>query len=143
MAVLAVLAVLVLPRLLGGSEGFEGASPETSGEASASAQASATPSATAISDDVEAVLAALSQVDAAIEGARGGKDGLKGRDGTELAQLAGAVRTSVDGGDFDAAATAAQALSDQAPELTKGVDSPRRDSILAAIDSLVAALSPR
>ena len=142
-AVLAVLAVLVLPRLLGGSEGFEDASPEASGEASASAQATVTPSATAISNDVDAVLAALSQVDAAIEGARGGKDGLKGRDATELAQLAGAVRTSLEGGDLDAAATAARALSDEAPELTKGVDGPRRDSILAAIDDLVAALSPR
>jgi serine/threonine-protein kinase len=143
-AVLALVAVLVLPRLLGGSDGFEVASPEASAEATAeatAAEATAAPSASAISGDVETVLTALSRVDAAIEEARGGKDGLKGRAGTELEQLAGSVRTSVVGGDLDAAATAARALSDQAPDLTKGIDGPRRDAILAAIDDVLAALS--
>lgn len=136
-AMLAVLAVLVLPRLLGGDRGLPGASAE------ASAEASATASATALSSDGETMLVALSRVDSAIEAARGGKDGLKGRDGNELAQLATSVRTTVDRGDLGAAATAAQALSDRGRALTTGLDRPRRDSLLAAIDGLLAALSPR
>jgi hypothetical protein len=41
-----------------------------------------------------------------------------------------------------AAVTAAQALSDRGRAMTTGLDGPRRDSLLAAIDGLLAALSP-
>ena len=83
----------------------------------------------------------LDRVDAAIEGARGGKDGLNGHDGNELAQLAGTVREDVDRGDIGAATTAAQTLSDRARQLTAHLDKKLRDPLLAAIDSLVQALS--
>jgi hypothetical protein len=52
------------------------------------------------------------------------------------------VRTSIDGGDLGAASTTAQALSDRTRELAADLDESRRDSLLAAIDSLLAALSP-
>jgi serine/threonine-protein kinase len=142
-AMLAVLAVLVLPRVLGAGGGFPGASAEASAEASATATATATAIATTLPSGAETILVALGRVDAAIEAARGGKDGLTGRDASELAQLAASVRSAVDRGDLGAAATAAQTLSDRGRVLTKGLDEPRRDSLLAAIDALLAALPPR
>jgi serine/threonine protein kinase len=144
-AVLAILAVVVLPRVLGDDRGRLGASPEASPEAtvSASASPSAMASATALPSDGAAVLAALDHVDEAIMAARGGKDGLTGRDTDELEELAAAVRRAADRGDLGAAATAAQALSDQAGVSTIGLDGPRRGSLLGAIDGLLATLPPR
>ena len=143
-AMLAVLAVLVLPRVLGGGGGFPDASAEASAQGSAAtATATATAATTTLPSGAQAILVALGRVDAAIEAARGGKDGLTGRDGNELAQLAASVRTAVDRGDLGAAATAAQALSDRGRALTVGLDKPRRDSLLAAIDALLAALPQR
>ncbi len=143
-ALLAVLAVIVLPRLLGGGGGGElpaaSAGATTTASATASAEATATTSATALPSR-ETVLVALDRVDAAIEAARGGKDGISKRDAKELEQLAASVRTAVDRGDMSAAATAARELSDQGRALTTGLDEARRDPLLAAIDGLVAALS--
>ena len=147
-ALLAVLAVLVLPRLLGGGGGGDlpagsaGATATASATASAeaSAEATATTSATALPSG-ERALFALDRVDAAIKAAGGGKDGLAKRDAKELEQLAASVRTAVDRGDMSAAATAARELSDQGRALTAGLDAARRDPLLAAIDGLVAALS--
>ena len=135
-AVLAVLAVVVVPRLLGAGAVLPGASPAAS--PSASPTVSAAPS-----SENEATLAALTRVESEIEAARGGRDGLKGRDGNELMDLANSVRTSIDGGDLGAAATAAQALSDRTRELTSDLDESRRDSLLGAIDGLLAALNSR
>ena len=139
-AALVVAAVLVAPALLGDDPGFQSEPPAASVEASPTA--SATVLATPRPNENEAALLALSQVDREIEAARGGPDGLKGRDGNELEQLANAVRTSVDGGDLDTAADAAQALSDRARALAADLDESRRDPLLAAIDGLLEALSP-
>jgi eukaryotic-like serine/threonine-protein kinase len=128
-----LVAVLALPRLLGGGGGLPSAS------SAAPTGTSATP--TALPSSAATVLAALDQVDAAIEAARGGKDGLSGRDANELAQLAGTVRQDVNRGDLGAATTAAQALSDRARELTAHLDKKLRDPLLAAIDALLQALS--
>jgi hypothetical protein len=132
-----VLAVLFLPRLLGGSGGL----PGSSAQASAAASAAASASAAALPSDTAAILDALSLVDSAIDATRGGKDGLTGRDANELAQLAASVRTAVERGDLDAATTAAQSLADRARALTTNLEKPRRDSLLAAIDGLLRALS--
>jgi hypothetical protein len=99
-------------------------------------------SATALPSAPGTILAALDQVDAAIAAARGGKDGLGGRDANELTQLAGTVRTDVNRGDLGGAANAAQSLSDRARALTEKLDKQRRDALLAAIDALVQALRP-
>jgi hypothetical protein len=80
-------------------------------------------------------------VDAAIEAARGGKDGLNGKDANELVQLAASVRTALNKGDLGAATKAAQKLSDRADSLAKGLDKGRRDPLLAAIGELLRALS--
>jgi eukaryotic-like serine/threonine-protein kinase len=158
--VLAVLAVLILSRLLGGdgslpvatasasasasASGSATASASATASGSATASASATPSASAsaLPSGDGTVLVALGRVDAAIETARGGKDGLNGRDANDLAQLSSSVRTAVDRGDAGAAAAAAQALSDRARAMATGLDGPRRDPLLAAIDGLLAALPP-
>lgn len=131
---LAIVAVIVVPRLQGGA-GLPGAS------AAASARASAAPSATALPSGNATVLAALNRVDAAVDAARGGKDGLNGRDANELAQLAASVRTAVDRGDLGAALAATGTLSDRARKLSSGLDKPRREALLTAIDRLSAALS--
>ena len=89
------------------------------------------------------MIKALDRVDAAIEAARGGKDGLSGKDANELAQLASSVRTALGRGDLGAATAAAQALADRADKLTKGLDKRRRESLMAAIHDLQAALSRR
>jgi len=135
LVVLAVLAVLFLPGLLGNDGGLPGASP------SASAGASGTPSASTLPGGLESALAALGRVDAAIEAARGGKDGLNGKDANELVQLAASVRTALNKGDLGAATKAAQKLSDRADSLAKGLDKGRRDPLLAAIGELLRVLS--
>jgi hypothetical protein len=86
------------------------------------------------------VLQALGDVDKAIESARGGKDGLSGKDANELQDLANSVRTALDRGDLGAAATAARTLSDRSDTLTKGLDKRRRDALRVAIDGLLEAL---
>jgi len=131
-ALLAILAVAFLPRLLGGAgqPGASAASPAASLET------------TAVPTGYATIVAALGRVDAAIEAARGGKDGLTGRDANELAQLAASVRAAVDRADMAAAAAAARTLADRGREVTKGLDKPRRDALLAAIDGLTEALPP-
>lgn len=129
-----IVAALLLPRLLGGGSG---GLPSPSSAASTGASASPT----ALPSTAPTIVAALNQVDAAIEAARGGKDGLNGHDANELAQLAGTVRQDVDRGDLGAATTAAQALSDRARELTAHLDKEIRDPLLTAIDGLLQALS--
>lgn len=139
--VLVILTVIVLPRLQGGG-GLPGASVAASPVASASA-ASAAPTAAALPSPDATVLAALAQVDTAIDAAGGGKDGLTGRDAKELAELAESVRTAVNRGDFGAAIEATRQLSDRARALSAGLDKPRRDALSAAIDRLSAALAAR
>jgi len=126
LAVLAILAVLVVPRLLAGARSAPGLTPR--------------PSATALPSGPRLALGALDRVDSAIEAARGGKDGLTGRDANELAQLATSVRTALERGDLGAATAAAHTLSDRARNLATGLDQARRDSLLAAVDGLLAAL---
>jgi hypothetical protein len=133
-AVVAILILLSLPRLLGGTLASPGPTLRSSTTTLASiALPSGSPFALG-------ALAALDQVDAAIAAARGGKDGLTGRDANDLAQLAAAVRTDIGSGDLAAARTAAQTLSDRARTLAKGLDQTRRDPLLGAVDGLLAAL---
>jgi hypothetical protein len=131
-AVFAVVAVLLVPRLLGGGSVV----PPTPSPSVAVVPSAVVPSTN------EAVAAALDAVDAAIEAARGGKDGLSGKDANELAELTASVRAAVDRGDLAAARSAAATLSDRAVAVTKDLDKARRDVLLAAIGSLSQALAP-
>jgi hypothetical protein len=130
-AVFAVVAVLLVPRLLGGGS-VVAPTPSPS--------VAVVPSAVLPSAD-GAVATALDAVDAAIEAARGGKDGLSGKDANELAELTASVRAAVDRGDLAAARSAAATLSGRAVAVTKDLDKARRDVLLAAIGSLSQALA--
>jgi serine/threonine protein kinase len=132
-AVLAILVALVLPRLLGPG----GSIPATTPLAEVT-----TPPSSALPSGTQAAFEALGRVDAVIEAARGGKDGLSGRDGNELATLAASVRTALDRGDGTAALAAARQLSDRARALATNLDKTRRDALLASIDALISALGP-
>ncbi len=139
LVILAILAVLVLPGLLGANGQLPGASRSPSPKASATAAASR--SASPVPSGLQAMVAAVDRVDAAIEATRGGKDGLSGKDGNELTQLSASVRNALHRGDVSAAASAAGSLSDRADELAKDLDKHRREALLSAIDALVSALS--
>jgi hypothetical protein len=130
-AVVAGVVLLVVAAVAASSlfTGGPGASPTPTARP-ASASPSVAPS----------VLAALDGVDAAIEAAKGGKDGLSGKDANELAQLAGSVRTAVAQHDPGAARTAASSLADRARVLSTGLDADRRQPLLDAVDALVNAL---
>jgi len=84
--------------------------------------------------------AALDRVDTAVEAARGGKDGLNGRDANELTQLAASARMAVQRNDLGAARTAASTLADRARVLSEGLDAEGRQPLLDAVDALVKAL---
>jgi eukaryotic-like serine/threonine-protein kinase len=140
-AVVAILVVLSVPRLLGGTASSPAPTLGPSGIALPSTTLpSTTLPSTALPSSSPFALGALDRVDSAIEAARGGKDGLTGRDANDLAQLAATVRTDVEQGDLAAATAAAHSLSDRVRNLAKGLDQARRDSLLAAVDGLLAAL---
>jgi serine/threonine-protein kinase len=137
-----IIAVILLAGLSGHLFGGNAKGPSTP-RPSASPSISTAPSATPVLTPAPSspILAALDTVDAAIESARGGPDGLNGKDANELAALASTVRQDVTTGNLAAARTDAQALADRAQKLTDKLDSARRDPLLAAIGSLIAALS--
>ena len=76
----------------------------------------------------------------AIDQARGGPDGLNGKDAGDLLNLAGDVRRDLEAEQFGDALAAAQHLSDRADKLTKGVNSERARNISDAIDALIEAI---
>jgi serine/threonine-protein kinase len=88
----------------------------------------------------DAAQQALDAVLAAIEQARGGKDGLKGGDANELDALAADVGRALDASDFEAARSATDRLAERAEKASKELDKARRDALLGAIDALQAAL---
>jgi eukaryotic-like serine/threonine-protein kinase len=134
--VVAILVVLGVSRLLGGATSSPG---PTLGPSAIAAPSTALLS-TALPSGSPLALGALDRVDAAIAAARGGKDGLSGRDANDLAQLAAAVRTDIEQGDLATARTDANTLSDRVRTLATGLDQTRRDSLVAAVDDLLAAL---
>lgn len=85
---------------------------------------------------------ALDAVVAAIERARGGRDGLKGGDANELMDLADEVGRALAVGDYAAARSATDRLAERADKLDNELDKDRRDSLQRAIDELEAAISP-
>jgi eukaryotic-like serine/threonine-protein kinase len=124
-ALLLLVAVSAVPMLTSGP----GASPTPTARPASASPGVAQP-----------VLAAIDRVDAAIDAARGGKDGLNGRDANELAQLAASVRTAVERGALEAARTAANTLADRARALSAGLDPDRRQAMVDAVDALVKLL---
>jgi hypothetical protein len=99
----------------------------------------ATPAATP-APTVDPARAALDAMSAAIAAARGGPDGLKGKDANDLEARAGAVGEALDGGDRAAALDAARKLERRIADMDKGLGKDQAARLRAASADLVRAL---
>jgi len=138
-----LLVIAVLPR--GGlPPGSATEKPSTAPSPSPTATAVPSPSPTAFPtatpDPAAPALAALDNVVTAIDQARGGPDGLNGKDAGDLLNLAGEVRRHLEDEKFDEARAAAQRLADRADKVLKGVDAERAQRIRDAISTLIDAI---
>jgi hypothetical protein len=143
LAVVAVVLGVVVVALLvsqGGLTPGSGTSPSAS--ASFGPTSSTGPSPTFPADAVAAAQLALDDVEAAIEQARGGKDGLKGGDANELAALAADVGRALQAADFDAARSATDKLAERADKVSGELSDARRTRLERAIEALRAAIPP-
>ena len=144
-----VAAVVAIVLLLPGTGLFPGAvtaTPTPAATALASASVAPTPTAsptavpTATPDPAAPALSALSDVVAAIDAARGGSDGLNGKDAGELLNLANDVRRHLEDEQMADARAAADKLAEHAAKITKGVDDERARRITDAIEVLIDAI---
>jgi serine/threonine protein kinase len=148
-SILAVLlaAVLILPRLGGLLGGSVGASSRPSaGLASTgpsvapSASSSVGPSPSVASPTADPALAALDQVDAAIAAAKGGPDGLKGKEANDLESMAAAVRRALAEGNRRAALDAARKLDKRISDVADKIGDDQAARLEAASADLLDAL---
>jgi hypothetical protein len=107
------------------------ASPST-----ASPSPAATPAPTA-----DPARAALAEMGAAIDAARGGHDGLKGKEANDLQGRVGAVQEALDAGDRNAALDEARQLDDRVGELSDRLAEDQAARLRAASADLVQTLS--
>ena len=147
--VLIGLAAAILPGLLApGGTGPSPTSPRPSRAAASTASPSLSPSPALASPSpspvpsptIDPALAALAAVDAAISRARGGPDGLKGKEANELESLAAKVRRDLDAGDRAAALADAGTLDDRVRKATERIGVEDRDRLRAASADLAGAL---
>jgi serine/threonine-protein kinase len=106
---------------------------------SPSPTASPTPTPTT-TDPLAAAEADLAQVRQAISDAKGGRDGLKGREADRLSGLADQVGTALDAGDVEHAAAAADALvqaTHEASQSGQGDEGQTGDRVQALLDSVM------
>ena len=141
--VVLVVAVFALLGALGGRPLGPAVSPPTAppgsiGSARPSAPASTAPASVAPSTDP--AISALNAMDAAIAGARGGPDGLKGKEANDLEARVGDVRRRLDVGDRAGALDAARKLEKRVGDLSKGLSGDRADRLQTAAQDLVRAL---
>jgi hypothetical protein len=129
-------AVLSGPRGPAGTG--SGVAPSSSAPPSPSIAAS--PSAVTPSPSLDPALASLNAMDAAISAARGGPDGLKGKDANDLEARAAEVRRALDAGDRKAALDAARKLDRRVVDVTKNLDTDQATRLRAASQDLVRAL---
>jgi hypothetical protein len=83
---------------------------------------------------------ALDNVEAAIAAARGGPDGLKGKDANALESLAGRVRRDLANGDRRAAMTDARELDRRARDIADHLDDQMAPRLTRATGHLVDVL---
>ncbi len=140
-----VLATLAALGAVRGPGPTSGAAPSTASPGSSLGGPSAPPSvggasAAAPSPTSDPAIAALDAVDAAIGAAKGGPDGLKGKDVNELEDGVAAVRRALADGDRDAALEAARKLDRQIGERTKHLDKDQATRLRDASGALLQAL---
>jgi serine/threonine protein kinase len=133
------LGVVVLAVVTGQGSIAPGAS-NVGPDSSPTSTPSPSPSPGATVDAAAPALRALDAVVAAIEQARGGKDGLGGGDAKDLQALAEDARRALEAGDFSAARVAADRLAERADDVSGDLDETRREALLGAIDALREAI---
>lgn len=153
-AIVATLAAILI--IATGLAGLGGGSTATTASPSAVAASSSPQSSASVSPSVVAspsgtltaapspssdpALAALDAVDAAISGARGGPNGLKGKDANDLEALAGAVRRALAADDRTAALDDARKLDHKVAELSDHIGRDQAARLTAATAELVQVL---
>ena len=146
LAALLVVALIVGffgPRLLAGlapapaSPGPSLAAVPSSSPSVASLPPSTVPSPSATTDPA---IAALDNVDAAISAAKGGPDGLKGKDANELESMAARVRRDLGQGDRTAALKDARDLDHRVNDVAEHLGDEAANRLRSASAALVAAL---
>jgi hypothetical protein len=83
---------------------------------------------------------ALDDLDAAIAAARGGHDGLKGKDANDLAARVAVVRGDLDAGDRSKALRDARELDRRIRDRARDLDNEAGDRLIAASAALLRAL---
>ena len=101
---------------------------------------SSEPTATLTASPLSPALAAVDEVLAAIDAARGGSNGLKGGEANDLTALASDVRAKLQSGDIDEARKAVDELWERANKVAKDLDDDRRVRLLGAINQLRSVL---
>jgi serine/threonine protein kinase len=101
---------------------------------------SISPGAATTADVAAPALSALEAVRSAIDGAQGGKDGLKGVDANELRGIAADVGVGLRAGDFAAARARAATLADRIDKLDKELDKERANVLREAASKLLSAI---
>jgi serine/threonine-protein kinase len=116
---------------------FVSASPGPS--AGVGPSASPSPSASA-SPTPDPALAALDAMDRAIAAAKGGPDGLKGKEANELEMLVGRIRLDLERGQRDRALVDARTLESRARDAAKHVGDTAAGRLRSAAEAVVRAL---
>ena len=119
---------------------FVSASPNPSAGAGPSVSPSPSPSAS-VAPTPDPALAALDAMDRAIAAARGGPDGLKGKEANELEDLAGRVRRDVLAGDRAKARDDAAALDRKIRDVARHLGNDAAARLRSASQDLLSALS--
>jgi len=111
------------------------ASPAVTKSSPTAAPSSIAPAGASVNDRID-------ELGAAIDGARGGNDGLRGRDANDLAGRLDAVKEALAASDVAAARDAAASLEGRIGELAKDqrLADTKRDRLAAAAAALVDAL---
>ncbi|TAK01892.1 MAG: serine/threonine protein kinase [Chloroflexota bacterium] len=146
LARVAVVIGIVVVVLLA-VRGFAGGTLAPDASASAAAESGPVPSAAAtpsppVPGPAAAALQALDDVKAAIERARGGRDGLKGNDANDLVALADDVGQALEAADYAAARSATEELAERVGKVADELDEARREALQGAVEALQAAIPP-
>ena len=145
---LLIVAVVVLATILGSpapSATGRSAAPSSAPLPSASPPSAApsiapSPSAAPASPSPNPAFASLSAMETAISAARGGPDGLKGKDANDLEQRTAEIRRALDGGDGAAALDLARKLDQSVNDLANDLGADQAARLRNASQDLVRAL---
>jgi len=144
---LLLVGIAVLAGLLGSGPRVGAGSPAPSSRnlpspsaASPSPSIRSSPSAIRASPSPNPAQASLDAMDAAIAAARGGPDGLKGKDANDLENRTAEIRRALDSGDERAALDLARKLDHRVADLAKNLGADQAARLRSASQDLVRAL---